>query len=524
MMMKMLPDGVTRPDFDSAVVELREAVGREWVFTEKEQGLRAYNDHFSPVEPILHAPSAAVAPKTIDQIQQVLTVARKYRIPLWPISTGRNLAYGGSAPRQPGCIVLDLKRMNRILEVNEKHAYAVVEPGVSYFDLYNYIQSKGLKLWIDPAAPGWGSVVGNCLDRGGGYTPYGEHFHAQCGMQVVLADGTVVDTGLGSVAESTAANTYKYGSGPWVDGIFTQSNFGVVTKLGMWLMPEPPGYRPYMVTFQKEEDVEPVTDIVRELIVSNLLPNSSVTVGLLLEAAVSVTKEQYYSGKGPVPESVRRKIMRDLDVGYWNFYGALYGSEAYMDISWDIIADAFNQIPGARFFFEKDRPKDIAFGYRAKLQKGVPNMTEFNMLNWIPGGAHLTFSPLTPVSGKDALKQYRLVSERVHEYGFDYTGEFIVRLRNMHHGSALIFNRTDEDSMRRVHALYTRLVEEYAAEGYGMYRTHLEFMDQIAAIYNWNNRAMWRTHELIKDSLDPLGILAPGKMGIWPERMRGSTI
>ena len=59
--------------------------------------------------------------------------------------------------------------MNRILEVNEKSAYALVEPGVSYFDLYRYIQEKGLKLWVDVPDPGWGSPVGNSLDRGGGY-------------------------------------------------------------------------------------------------------------------------------------------------------------------------------------------------------------------------------------------------------------------------------------------------------------------------------------------------------------------
>ena len=61
--------------------------------------------------------------------------------------------------------------MNRVLEVNDKTHFAVVEPGVSYFDLYRYIQERGLKVWIDPADPGWGSPVGNALERGGGRTP-----------------------------------------------------------------------------------------------------------------------------------------------------------------------------------------------------------------------------------------------------------------------------------------------------------------------------------------------------------------
>ena len=100
-----------------------------------------------------------------------MRIANRHRIPLYTISTGRNLGYGGAAPAWSGSVVLDLKRMNRILEVNEEYAYALVEPGVSYFDLYSLLCKRHkLKLWIDCPDPGWGSLVGNALDRGSGYT------------------------------------------------------------------------------------------------------------------------------------------------------------------------------------------------------------------------------------------------------------------------------------------------------------------------------------------------------------------
>ena len=118
---------------------------------------------------------------------------------MWTVSTGRNFAYGGAAPRLPGSVVLDLQRMNRIIEVNETLAYALVEPGVSYFDLYAYLRSNGYKLWVDPPAAGWGSVIGNTLERGFGYTAYGDHAADQCGMEVVLANGDVVRTGMGAI-------------------------------------------------------------------------------------------------------------------------------------------------------------------------------------------------------------------------------------------------------------------------------------------------------------------------------------
>jgi FAD/FMN-containing dehydrogenase len=69
--------------------------------------------------------------------------------------------YGGSSPRVPGAIVLDLHRMNKILEVNEKFAYAVVEPGVAFGDLYTYCAERKLKVWPSVPSLGWGSVVGN---------------------------------------------------------------------------------------------------------------------------------------------------------------------------------------------------------------------------------------------------------------------------------------------------------------------------------------------------------------------------
>ena len=111
-------------------------------------------------------------------------------------------------------------------------AYAIVEPGVTYLDLYKFIQDKKYPLWIDCTDPGWGSVLGNTLEHGIGYTPYGDHAGHQCGMEVVLADGEVLRTGLGAMDGNPAWPLYKYAFGPTLDGLFMQSNFGVVTKIG----------------------------------------------------------------------------------------------------------------------------------------------------------------------------------------------------------------------------------------------------------------------------------------------------
>ena len=87
--------------------------------------------------------------------------------------------------------------MNRVLEINEELGYAVVEPGVRWFDLYEAIQAGGHRLMLSCADLGWGSVVGNTLDHGATYLPYGVDMAAACGMEVVLADGALLRTGWG---------------------------------------------------------------------------------------------------------------------------------------------------------------------------------------------------------------------------------------------------------------------------------------------------------------------------------------
>jgi len=518
----ILPPGLSASDFADALEAFRRIVGKDQVYTG--EALSSYIDPYSiAADANAHATPAAVAPESTEQVQALLKVANQYKVPLWPISCGKNHGYGGAAPRMPGTVVLDLKRMNRILEVNVESGYALVEPGVSYFDLYAYLQEKGIKLWLDVPDPGWGSVLGNALERGVGYTPYGDHFMMQCGMEVVLPNGELLRTGMGAMPGSNTWQLFKYGYGPYVDGMFTQSNFGVVTKMGIWLMPEPPGYRPYMISFQREEDLEQVVDILRPLKVGSVIQNAATLRSLLLVAGINATKSQYFKGPGPIPDSAAKQIMADQDIGMWNFYGALYGPPPVMDTLWSVIRDAFARVPGAKFYFPEDRKQDNdVLKHRAQTMRGVPRLTEYGFVNWVGGGGHIGFSPVSPIKGSEAMKQYTMVRDRMHEHGFDYMSVFAIGWREMHHVVELIFDRHDAESRNKAHELFGILVREAAAAGYGEYRTHISFMDQIAKTYGWNDGATMKFNNLLKDAIDPNGILAPGKQGIWPRRYRGA--
>lgn len=86
------------------------------------------------------------------------------------------VGYGGAAPRVRGSVVIDLgRRMNKILDINPDDHTCLVEPGVTFYALYEEIQARGYDhLWVDVPDLGGGSVLGNTLDRGVGYTVYGD--------------------------------------------------------------------------------------------------------------------------------------------------------------------------------------------------------------------------------------------------------------------------------------------------------------------------------------------------------------
>ena len=519
-MSEPLPPGVNAEHMADALESFRKVVGAEWVFA-GEKVASYYDPYTIPNDNARYKAHAALAPASTEQVQQIVKIANELHVPLWTVSRGKNFAYGGAAPVLSGSVVLDLSRMNRILEVNEKFGYALVEPGVSYFDLYKHIQQRGLKLWLDVPDPGWGSVVGNALDHGVGYTPYGDHFGMQCGMEVVLANGEVVRTGMGAMPGNNTWQLFKYGFGPYVDGMFSQSNFGIVTKMGIWLMPEPAGYRPYLITFPREEDIEQVVEIVRPLKLNNVIQNAATIRSLVLDAALFTTKSQYYSGAGPIPPSVAKQIMADQDIGMWNFCGALYGPKPVTDALWTAIRDSFAAIPGAKFYFPEDRKHrpDILI-HRADTMQGIPKLTEFGFLNWNGGGGHVGFSPVSPTTGRDAIKQFKMVSGRVREYGFDYMGLMAIGFRELHHVTVIVYDQTQPQERQKLNELFGTLVREAAAEGYGEYRTHIHYMDTIADTYSWNDHALLKMHQTIKDALDPNGILSPGKSGIWPKHLR----
>lgn len=190
--------------------------------------------------PFQKTPHFIVYPITTEEVQATVQIANDFKIPIWTVSTGKNWGYGEKTALYHGGITLVLEKMNKILHVDEELGYAVIEPGVSYKQLNDFLKSKKSKLWSDSAgSTQYASVIGNALDKGRGLTPYADHFGHLCGMNVVLPNGELLETGGGPSGNNKVRHLYKWGVGPYSDGFFTQSNLGIVVQAGVWLMPAP---------------------------------------------------------------------------------------------------------------------------------------------------------------------------------------------------------------------------------------------------------------------------------------------
>lgn len=512
-------------DLHAAIERFTEALGADRVLTEAAE-LAEFRDPFAHDSWQQFTASAIVKPTTVEEVQAVVRIANETGVPLWTHSTGRNNGYGGPAPRVRGSVIVSLRDMNRVLEIDETLGYAVVEPGVRFFDLHEALQAQGAKLMLSVADLGWGSVIGNTLEHGATYLPYGLDFQAQCGMEVVLPDGDLLRTGMGAMEGNRAWNLYRRGLGPTPDQMFMQSNFGIVTKMGVWLMPAPEVYMPLWLRVWNDDDLAPLFDVLRELMMDDTIRMVPQVMSPILLGSLFSSRADWYTGDGAMPDEIIDAMAHKLESGRWLMRFGLFGDEAVVDHRFAKVKQAFERrIPGAELWGTKTTPDKIAELEHPseRVGGGVPTLDLNAQTAWYGGekGGHVGFSPILPMTGEDAIRVRDLLRGMVHDAGLDYIAAWIpLSARSIVHVTLIIFDTENEAQARAAYDVSRRLVAEAGKLGYGEYRAHLDFMDLAADQYAFNDHAQRRFNERIKDCLDPNGILSPGKQGIWPRRMR----
>jgi FAD/FMN-containing dehydrogenase len=342
-------------------VKLKEALGPEKV---KDDDMVLVTYASDPPTPY-RRPAFVVLPESRDDVQATLLIANEHRIPVTPILRGVNTA-GYGVPSEGG-IVLDLRRMDRIVEINTDSGYAVVEAGINFDKLTTALREKGFRCSI-PTAPGGSAVVGNYLSRPTG-SLCNRHLDLIVDLEVVLPDGTVFNTGSSQFPH--AGSHMRYGPHPDLAGLFTcaYGTMGVVTKAAVRIYPINEANRVSLAAF---DTFESAVDFVKDIINNNIPEHCIIWNWQLYEAfAVDLSKKDtvipptMHMDPRKAPEGIPYNVVTTFMSGYEELMAAnekmlgkvaqKYGGRALSDEEadklmpvakggWDILYGQYHQI------------------------------------------------------------------------------------------------------------------------------------------------------------------------------------
>jgi 4-cresol dehydrogenase (hydroxylating) len=525
--------------YKSALRDWEKAVGPENVITSEASLSSAETGTFATN----HRIPAIVRPGSLEEVQECLRIANRWKMPVYPISSGKNWGYGSRVPASDGCVLLDLGRMNRILDFSEELAYVTVEPGVTQAQLFAFLKERGSNLWMDAtgASPHC-SLIGNTMERGFGHTPYGDHFSHACGLEVVLPNGEVIETGFARFPDARAAALHRSGVGPILDGLFSQSNLGIVTRMSIWLMPAPEYFQAYYFRVETNEGLGAALDALRPLRLAGTIRSAShIANDYKVLSALQQYPWEETGGETPLQGQHLAKLRTELKIGAWNGSGALYGTKAQVKEARRLLRRALKG-KATRLQFLDDRLLRIASRFAGiyqvftgwnlermlavlkpvyGLMQGVPTDHPLFSTYWRKrtpppqrmdpdrdGCGLMWCSPVAPNDSRCAAELTGIARELCLRHGFEPAISItVLHERTIACVIALTYDRGVEGEDRRAKACYNDLLSALAEKGYHSYRLGVGGMDSMGD--DTGNYAQLLSD--VKELFDPNGVLAPGR-------------
>ena len=432
--------------------------------------------------------------------------------------------------------------MNRILDYSEELAYITVEPGVTQRQIIDFLEQSGSKLWIDAtgSTPDC-SLIGNTMERGFGHTPYGDHFANSCGLEVVLPTGDVVETGFSRFSNAQAGSVYRWGVGPTIDGLFSQSNLGIVTRMTIWLMPAPEYFQAYFFRCDVDSGLEQLIDALRPLRLNNTIRSASHIVN---DYKVISSLQQYpweeARGQTPLTPEVLRGMHKRHNFGAWNGSGGLYGTKGQVAEARRLIKSALAHRVN-KLQFVDDRLLSFAGRFATPykmvtnwdlsralelvkpvygLMRGIPTDKPLESTYWrkrspIPesmdpdrdGCGLLWCAPVAPMMGDHVRGVVRIAYEVLLGHGFEpMISITLITERAVACVITIAYDRAVAGEDQKAMRCYQDLLGRLWSAGYYSYRLGIQSMQEMSGDNGFN-----RVLRTFKGALDPKGVLSPGR-------------
>uniref|UniRef100_A0A7C4QQF2 FAD-binding protein n=1 Tax=Schlesneria paludicola TaxID=360056 RepID=A0A7C4QQF2_9PLAN len=416
-------------------------------------------------------PQVVVFPSSTAQVVAVVQLCQERRIPFLPRGAGTSLA-GGCLPVGGG-VIISLTRMRRILEVNVRDRYAVVEPGLVNIHLTQHLKGTGYHYAPDPSSQGACTVGGNfATNSGGPHTlKYGVTVNHVLGAEVVLPDGSVVQ--LGGVVEDV----------PGYDlvGLFvgSEGTLGICTKLIVRLTRDPAAYRTMLGVF---ETVDDATRAISEIIGAGIVPAA---LEMMDQGIVQAVEQAFHFG---FPLDAGAVLLIEVD-----------GLEVAVDGEAQKIAALCRQC-GAREVRQANSPKERQLLWKSRKQA-------FGAIGRL-SPSYCTQDGVVPRTRLPEI--LRFITECGRRHGLRIVNVFHAGDGNIH--PILLFDERRPEEVRRVlqasDEILTRCIE-LGGSVTGEHGIGVEKISFMQKLFTADDLAVMQA---VHDCFNPTGLCSPGKM------------
>ena len=447
---------------------LIEIVDEEFVSNQKEE-LYIYSQDPGMMEP--HEPDYVVMPKTTDEVQKIVKLANKEKIPIVPV--GGALSLSGLVIPHHGGIVMDLRRMDQVLEVNEESRYIVFEAGLTTGKLKAYLEKHHPSLRFSiPDAPPSATIVGNIVVHGQGRLTqqYGFNSDMVTGLEVVLPTGEVCKIGSGSVSP------YWFSLAPLPDlaGLFLGwfGTTGIITKMGLKLYPN-----------KKLRDIEVF-----------MVEDPALVPDVIKRVTFTEMSEDIFTGAQPYPPVFKDIIM----------IGILLTGDSETEVEfkrkmiWEALRCHIESKEGGFMTMTTEIKQDLL---------EMPSSSSTRFADVMKGGGFEYCGPIIPI--EKFPEAFRKLLEITKEYGitFGNAGRVIGRSHCMMFSFGYPFNRADPENLERTKkALHDTNVASLDIGGVP-WKPEAPAQRMIMEKMDKNTLELMQR---IKKVLDPNGIMNPG--------------
>lgn len=484
--------------------------------------------------------NAVLQIKSANQLPEVMRIAHRHRRKVHPVSTARNWGYGSALPVANDVTLIDLSQLQDI-KFDPTLGVVTLEPGVTQQRLAQTLADQPYMTPTTGAGPHAG-LLSNALERGYGITPFTDHFAAVTDVEAVLADGNIYRSALNEAGSEELARLFKWNIGPYVNGLFSQSGFGIVTSVTILLARRPESVKVCLFNLKDDALLETAVDCVRDVL--QTLPGIVGGLNLMNRHRVLAMTAPYpkpgeLDRNGLMTQATVAELARLNQTEPWTGLATLYGSRAVVKAAQKEIRRRLRKVATPLFLTARQvswlarltglagakslSSKLMSLGAAMPLFEGYPrenvalpltywrsqvSRPEADLDPSRDGCGLLWYAPLVPMRSADVRRFIDFARQTLIEHGLEPTITLTSQGDRLFDCTIpLLFDLKDKTATAKAHKCLARLTEEGRKLGFYPYRLHVDAMQAHQARHTTSSDLIQR----LREAWDPHDLIAPGR-------------